>query len=36
MDLNGIFSDPLPMVVDLLTKYTDFMDVWRNLPDMDE
>ena len=27
MDLTGIFSDPLPVVVELLTKYTDYLDV---------
>ena len=27
MDLTGIFSDPLPVVVELLTKYTDYRDV---------
>lgn len=35
-DLTGIFSDPLPVVVDLLTKYTDYTDVRQNLPDMEE
>jgi transglutaminase-like putative cysteine protease len=36
MDLTGIFSDPLPVVVELLTKYTDSRDVRLNLPDMEE
>ena len=35
-DLTGIFSDPLPVVVSLLTKYTDYLDVRRNLPDAGE
>ena len=29
MDLTGIFSDPLPVVVELLTKYTDYLDDGR-------
>jgi transglutaminase-like putative cysteine protease len=36
MDLTGIFSDPLPVVVELLTKYTDYRDVRQNLPDAEE
>jgi transglutaminase-like putative cysteine protease len=36
MDLTGIFSDPLPVVVELLTKYTDYRDIRLNLPDMEE
>lgn len=35
-DLTGIFSDPLPAVVELLTKYTDFLDVRKNMPDPGE
>lgn len=35
-DLTGIFSDPLPVVVSLLTTYTDYLDVRRNLPDTGE
>lgn len=35
-DLTGIFSDPLPAVIDLLTKYTDYRDVWLNMPDPGE
>lgn len=35
-DLTGTFSDPLPLVVDLLTKYTDYLDVRRNMPDVEE
>jgi transglutaminase-like putative cysteine protease len=33
-DLTGIFSDPLPAVVDVLTKYTDYREVRENLPDI--
>ncbi|MDD1703191.1 MAG: transglutaminase family protein [Methanoregula sp.] len=33
-DLTGTFSDPLPAVVDLLTKYTDYCDVRKNMPDI--
>jgi len=36
MDLTGIFGDPLPVVVELLTKYTDYQDVRQNLPDVEE
>ena len=36
MDLTGIFSDPLPVVVELLTKYTDYRDIRQNLPDVEE
>ena len=35
-DLTGIFSDPLPEVIDLLSTYTDYLDVRRNLPDPGE
>ena len=35
-DLTGIFSDPLPVVVDLLSKSTDYLDVRRHLPDPGE
>jgi len=35
-DLAGIFSDPLPEVVSLLSEYTDYMDVRRNLSDPGE
>ena len=34
VDLTGIFSDPLPAVVEVLTKYTDYLDVRKNLPDV--
>jgi transglutaminase-like putative cysteine protease len=34
-DLTGVFSDPLPVVVELLTKYTDYLDVRRHLPDVE-
>jgi len=35
-DLTGIFSDPLPVVVRLLSEHTDYLDVRRNLPDPGE
>jgi len=35
-DLAGIFSDPLPSVVRLLSTSTDYLDVRRNLPDPGE
>jgi transglutaminase-like putative cysteine protease len=34
-DLTGIFSDPLPVVVSLLSTYTDYMDVRLHLPDVE-
>jgi transglutaminase-like putative cysteine protease len=34
-DLTGIFSDPLPEVVRLLSEYTDYIDVRKNLPDVE-
>ena len=33
-DLPEIWPDPLPVVVDVLEKYTDFEDVFENLPDI--
>jgi transglutaminase-like putative cysteine protease len=35
-DLAGIFSDPLPVVGNLLSTYSDYIDVHRNLPDVDD
>ncbi len=35
-DLTGVFSDPLPAVVNVLSTFTDYLDVRRNLPDIEE
>jgi len=34
MDLPEIWPDPLPVVVDVLEKYTSYDDVAENLPDI--
>jgi transglutaminase-like putative cysteine protease len=34
-DLTGVFSDPLPVVVALLSTSTDYLDVRRHLPDVE-
>ncbi|MCD4807980.1 MAG: transglutaminase family protein [Methanococcoides sp.] len=33
-DLPEIWADPLPVIVDLLTVYDNYEDVWENLPDI--
>ena len=33
--LAGIFSDPIPSVVELLSRHDDYRDVLENLPDID-
>ncbi|MDA0524736.1 transglutaminase-like domain-containing protein [Methanococcoides alaskense] len=33
-DLPEIWADPLPVIVDLLTVYDSYEDVWENLPDI--
>ncbi len=33
-DLPEIWTEPLPVIVDVLTQYTDFQDVANNLPDI--
>lgn len=33
-DLPEIWADPLPVIVDVLTKYDNYEDVWENLPDI--
>ena len=33
-DLREIWSDPLPVVVDVLQRFTSYQEVWRNLPDV--
>ena len=34
-DLPEIWSEPLAVVVDVLTQYSDFLEVARNLPDIE-
>jgi len=34
-DLTGIFSDPLPVVINLLSSYSNYLDVRKNLPDVE-
>jgi len=33
-DLPEIWADPLPVIVNLLTFYDNYEDVWKNLPDI--
>lgn len=33
-DLNGVFSDPLECIVDVLKRYQSWEKIWNNLPDM--
>jgi transglutaminase-like putative cysteine protease len=35
MTLPGIWAEPLPAVIDVLTKYDNYLDVRKNLPDID-
>lgn len=35
MDLPDIWTEPMPMVIDVLEKYETYQDVYENLPDLD-